>query len=177
MRTFFSFFSPSSAAGWKADRLRSSSSSEDEEFKWWEAQKDDDSKKWDSLQHNGVLFPPEYVPLPKKVKMLYDSKPVDLPPESEEVATFFGSMLNTDHVQKAKFCENFFDDFKDVLKDHPPVRPSGLHESSDLRGIPGLTGVLPVTRSATAPRSKSSPNATSSPSSTTSRSSARRRSR
>lgn len=56
--------------------------------------------------------------------MLYDGKPVALPPESEEVATFFGSMINSDHVQKKVFCDNFFKDFKDVLKDHPPVRPS-----------------------------------------------------
>lgn len=93
---------------------------EDEEYKWWEQTKDDDTKKWDTLQHNGVLFPPEYVPLPKHVKMKYEGKSVDLPPESEEVAGFFGAMLNSDHCQKPTFCQNFFNDFLEVLELHPP---------------------------------------------------------
>ena len=49
-------------------------------------------------------------------------KPVDLPPESEEVAGFYGAMIETDHAQDAVFNKNFFTDFKKVLKDHPPVR-------------------------------------------------------
>ncbi|KNZ60385.1 uncharacterized protein VP01_1561g1 [Puccinia sorghi] len=71
-------------------------------------------------QHNGVLFPPDYEPLPGHVKMKYNGKSVDLPPEAEEVAYFFGSMLNSDHVQKPTFCRNFFDDWREVLKQHPP---------------------------------------------------------
>jgi DNA topoisomerase-1 len=35
--------------------------------------------KWQTLEHAGVLFPPEYEP--HGVKMLYDGKPVDLTPE------------------------------------------------------------------------------------------------
>ncbi|KAI9611858.1 hypothetical protein KEM48_004365 [Puccinia striiformis f. sp. tritici PST-130] len=49
-----------------------------------------DTPKWKTLEHNGVLFPPDYEPLPSHVKMKYDGKPLDLPPESEEVAFFFG---------------------------------------------------------------------------------------
>lgn len=30
-------------------------------------------------------------------------------------------MLETDHAQDAKFRENFFRDFKDMLKEYPPV--------------------------------------------------------
>ena len=44
---------------------------------------EDRSLKWSSLEHSGVLFPPEYVP--HGVKMLYDGRPVDLTPEQEEV--------------------------------------------------------------------------------------------
>ena len=40
-------------------------------------------KKWDTLAHCGVLFPPEYAP--HGVKMLYDGRPVDLTPAQEEV--------------------------------------------------------------------------------------------
>ncbi|KAI8456031.1 hypothetical protein BY996DRAFT_6996575 [Phakopsora pachyrhizi] len=90
------------------------------QYRWWEENKDDGSKRWTTLEHNGVLFPPPYAPLPKTVKMKYDGKPVDLPPESEEVAGFFGGMLNSDHCQKPVFCANFFRDFREVLKEHPP---------------------------------------------------------
>jgi Eukaryotic DNA topoisomerase I, DNA binding fragment len=48
-------------------------------------------------------------------------KPVDLPPESEEVAGFYGAMLETDHAKDATFNKNFFDDWSKVLKKHPPV--------------------------------------------------------
>ena len=50
------------------------------------AQADDKSVKWDTLRHNGVLFPPEYTP--HGIKMLYDGHPVDLNPEQEEVRLF-----------------------------------------------------------------------------------------
>jgi len=43
-------------------------------FKWWneENPEGDGSKKWDTLKHAGVLFPPPYEPLPSNIKMLYD---------------------------------------------------------------------------------------------------------
>ena len=90
---------------------------EEEEFRWWEQDaKGDGTKKWDTLQHNGVVFPPEYEPLPKSVKMRYDGVPVTLPPESEEVASFYGAMLNSAvNVENPTFNKNFFTDFKDVL--------------------------------------------------------------
>ncbi|PLW17666.1 hypothetical protein PCANC_06109 [Puccinia coronata f. sp. avenae] len=93
---------------------------ENDEYKWWEENKDDNSQKWTTLEHNGVLFPPDYTPLPSHVKMKYNGKSVDLPPESEEVAWFFGSMLNSDHIEKPTFVRNFFNDWREVLKQHPP---------------------------------------------------------
>jgi hypothetical protein len=48
-------------------------------------------------------------------------KPVDLHPNSEEVAGFYGAMLETDHAKDATFNKNFFDDWSKVLKKHPPV--------------------------------------------------------
>ncbi|TDZ13177.1 DNA topoisomerase 1 [Colletotrichum spinosum] len=92
---------------------------EEEEFEWWNApKKEDDSVKWTTLEHNGVLFPPEYTPLPKNVKLHYDGKPVSLPVEAEEVAWYFGSMLSSKHnVDNPVFQKNFFEDFKAVLKE------------------------------------------------------------
>ncbi|KAH9455446.1 hypothetical protein Pst134EA_022910 [Puccinia striiformis f. sp. tritici] len=107
------------------DQVKEEEGDEEDEqamYTWWEEHKDDhgDTPKWKTLEHNGVLFPPDYEPLPSHVKMKYDGKPLDLPPESEEVAFFFGSMLNSDHVQKPTFCENFFMDWLQVLETYPP---------------------------------------------------------
>ncbi|KAF1975139.1 DNA topoisomerase 1 [Bimuria novae-zelandiae CBS 107.79] len=91
---------------------------EEEEYRWWEdPTKGDGTKKWTTLEHNGVVFPPPYQPLPKHVKLIYDGVPVTLHPDAEEVATFFGSMLNSTHnVENPTFVKNFFEDFTAVLK-------------------------------------------------------------
>lgn len=92
----------------------------EEEYEWWNAPKpEDESIKWQTLEHNGVLFAPEYVPLPKNVKMLYDGKPVTLAPEVEEVVTFWVAMMtpgSAHHLENPKFRENFFADFSDYVK-------------------------------------------------------------
>eukprot|EP00887_Chlorella_sp_A99_P000387 scaffold13.g387.t1 len=68
-------------------------------------------KRWDTLEHAGVLFPPEYQP--HGVKMLYDGVPVDLTPEQEEVATFFAVMKDTDYMSKPTFLKNFWEGFRE----------------------------------------------------------------
>jgi DNA topoisomerase-1 len=90
---------------------------EEEEYRWWEdTAKGDGTKKWDTLEHNGVVFPPEYEPMPKHVKLIYDGVPVSLQPEAEEAATFYGSMLNSTHnVENPTFNKNFFEDFTTIL--------------------------------------------------------------
>ena len=90
---------------------------EEDEYRWWEdAAKGDGTKKWDTLEHNGVVFPPEYEPLPKNVKLIYDGVPVSLHPEAEEIAGFYGGMLNSTHnVENPTFNKNFFEDFVAVL--------------------------------------------------------------
>jgi DNA topoisomerase I len=91
---------------------------EEEEYRWWEdPTKGDGTKKWETLQHQGVIFPPPYEPLPKNVKMRYDGKPISMHPDAEEVASFFGSMLNSTHnVENPTFQKNFFKDFQEILK-------------------------------------------------------------
>lgn len=91
---------------------------EEEERKWWEeVGQEDDTQKWTTLEHNGVLFPPPYEPLPKQVRLIYDKKRVVLKPEAEEVAGFFGAMINTQHAENEVFQQNFFHDFLRVLKE------------------------------------------------------------
>jgi DNA topoisomerase-1 len=102
--------------GAKAESKKASESDGEEEFEWWNApKKEDDSIKWTTLEHNGVLFPPDYEPLPKNVKMLYDGQPVTLAPEVEEVATFWVAMMtpaSIHHLDNQVFRKNFFEDFK-----------------------------------------------------------------
>ncbi|CAL0303246.1 unnamed protein product [Lupinus luteus] len=77
----------------------------------------DGQKKWTTLVHNGVIFPPPYQP--HGVNMLYKGKPVVLTPEQEEVATMFAVMRDTDYMQKDKFKENFWTDWRKLLgKNH-----------------------------------------------------------
>lgn len=101
----------------KSEPKETSMPPEEEIYKWWEAEDMDGEQKWESLHHNGVMFPPEYEPLPSHVKMYYDGKPVTLPKEAEEVAGFFGAMLETDHAQNPVFQKNFWNDFLAVVKE------------------------------------------------------------
>lgn len=56
----------------KAKGTESNAASEDEEsaeYKWWQDQNSlDKSEKWKFLEHNGVYFPPDYVPHGIKMK-------------------------------------------------------------------------------------------------------------
>ncbi|KAM9992000.1 hypothetical protein ACTFIZ_012657 [Dictyostelium cf. discoideum] len=82
--------------------------------KWWDKEDDeDDGTKWTTLIHNGPVFPPAYVP--HGVKFMYDGKVVKLTPKQEEVATFYANYLETDHVKKQAFKDNFFKEFKGLL--------------------------------------------------------------
>jgi DNA topoisomerase-1 len=90
----------------------------EEVYRWWDApKKEDDSIKWETLQHNGVVFPPPYEPLPENVKLLYDGIPLTLSVEAEEIAGFFGAMLNSTHnVENPTFQKNFFEDFTEEVR-------------------------------------------------------------
>ncbi|KAH6690431.1 DNA topoisomerase [Plectosphaerella plurivora] len=90
---------------------------EDDESGWWNApKKEDESIKWTTLEHNGVLFADEYVPLPKHVKLVYDGKKLNLPVDVEECAWYFGSMFNSKlNVDNPVFQKNFFTDFKEAV--------------------------------------------------------------
>uniref|UniRef100_A0A1J3H778 DNA topoisomerase I n=1 Tax=Noccaea caerulescens TaxID=107243 RepID=A0A1J3H778_NOCCA len=73
----------------------------------------DGQKKWTTLVHNGVIFPPPYKP--HGIKILYKGKPVDLTIEQEEVATMFAVMRETEYYNKLQFRENFWNDWRVLL--------------------------------------------------------------
>eukprot|EP00238_Polyblepharides_amylifera_P006978 CAMPEP_0196575034 /NCGR_PEP_ID=MMETSP1081-20130531/4604_1 /TAXON_ID=36882 /ORGANISM="Pyramimonas amylifera, Strain CCMP720" /LENGTH=793 /DNA_ID=CAMNT_0041893219 /DNA_START=114 /DNA_END=2495 /DNA_ORIENTATION=- len=68
---------------------------------------------WDTLEHQGVIFPPEYVP--HGVKLLYDGNPVNLSPPEEEIASMFAAMQDTDYATKSTFLKNFWHDFRNNM--------------------------------------------------------------
>jgi len=107
----------------KSEDAETKEEEEDEEYRWWEAAagQSDGTKKWTTLEHNGVLFPPPYEPLPKHVKMKYDGQEVTLPPEAEEVAGFFAALIESDHGHNPVFQQNFFNDWLAILKEHKAV--------------------------------------------------------
>jgi len=73
------------------------------------------AKKWSTLQHNGVLFPPEYKP--HKTPIIYDGTKITLNPIAEEYATLYARYLDTEYTKNNKFNKNFWTDFKQLIKD------------------------------------------------------------
>ncbi|KAK4337431.1 hypothetical protein RND71_043635 [Anisodus tanguticus] len=85
-------------------------------WKWWEEMNNNDnSVKWQTLSHKGPVFAPLYEKLPDRVKFYYDGKVVKLQPKSEEVATFYGRMIDHDYTTKKAFNDNFFHDWKKYM--------------------------------------------------------------
>lgn len=113
----------------KKAKSKEASEEDEDEFEWWNAPKpEDDSIKWQSLEHNGVLFAPEYEPMPKHVKLIYDGKPISLSPEAEEVATFWVAMMtpaSIHHLDNPIFRKNFFADFSEYVKKYGATDSNG----------------------------------------------------
>ena len=88
---------------------------EDEENQWWLSENlENSSCNWETLEHNGVYFPPIYVP--HNVKMKYKGIPVSLPPDAEEIVTFFAGVIGSPYESNPTFVNNFFNEFKKSLE-------------------------------------------------------------
>lgn len=97
----------------KGDRLEEARKA----FKWWEADELPDGANWKYLEHAGIIFPDTYQR--HNVPLIYDGKPIVLPSELEEIATFYAAMPE-DGPQlggpsRETFQKNFFKDFQDAL--------------------------------------------------------------
>lgn len=96
-------------------KKRGKKEDEQEVWKWWEEEKLEEGVKWKTLQHNGPVFAPPYERVPKNVKFYYDGKHMELSEVTEEVAGFYGRMLDHDYTTKEVFNTNFFKDWKKVM--------------------------------------------------------------
>merc|ERR1712071_673612 len=88
---------------------------EEKTWKWWEEERNEDGVKWKSLEHKGPLFAAEYEPLPKHIKFKYNGKEMKLTQDTEEVASFYGHMLDHDYTTKEIFNKNFFKDWRKFM--------------------------------------------------------------
>lgn len=68
---------------------------------------------WKTFEHNGVMFPPEYIPI--KVPIIYNGTEILLNPEAEEAATFYARYIDTEYVKNTRFNKNFWSDFKKLI--------------------------------------------------------------
>ncbi|KAJ2802957.1 DNA topoisomerase 1, partial [Coemansia furcata] len=118
----------SSAAATSADGS-DGSDNENDEFKWWLNDKDNTGPKWSTLEHFGVMFPPEYEP--HGLPMMYRGHKLTMHPLVEEVATFFAALLGSDNAENKVFQVNFFNDFKTLLDKHMDKHPVKAFEHCD----------------------------------------------
>jgi DNA topoisomerase-1 len=96
----------------------SANESEDEEKKKITLINGKDGKKFDSLEHNGVLFPQAY--RSHGVKIKYNDEPIELTSNVEEIATFWATVLDNELSQKEIARKNFFKEFKNKLRSSKP---------------------------------------------------------
>lgn len=91
-------------------------------------------KKWSTLEHNGVMFYPEYEPHSIPIKYGVDKIPIVLNPEAEEFITYY-VQPRFDKYRNDKFSKNFFNDWKKLLS--PELRKKildfGLCNLSDIK--------------------------------------------
>ncbi|XP_078542773.1 DNA topoisomerase I, mitochondrial [Lissotriton helveticus] len=88
---------------------------EEQKWKWWEEENYEDGVKWKFLEHKGPYFAPPYEPLPEDVNFYYDGKPMKLSLATEEVATFYGKMIDHEYTTKKIFQRNFFYDWTEIM--------------------------------------------------------------
>ena len=69
--------------------------------------------KWKKLQHNGILFPPEYEKQGIKIKIQGDT--IDLDINQEEMVYQWAKKKDTPYAQDKVFQKNFTGDFAETL--------------------------------------------------------------
>ncbi|UKK02257.2 DNA topoisomerase I [Theileria orientalis] len=105
--------------------------------RWWEEIDDDmdynkgleyesKSSHWKYLEHNGMIFTPEYVPhnVPIKVK----GETIYLPPHIEEIATMWAQSIGTNYETSEIYCKNFWGVFAGKFDKEHAIRKCKLSD-------------------------------------------------
>src|ERR671934_777788 len=82
--------------------------------------------KWNTLEHNGVAFPPEYQP--RGIGVVICNERITLNPEQEELVYAWAKKKDTHYVQDVIFQSNFLYDFKKLL----PERFRNINNITDI---------------------------------------------
>lgn len=93
-----------------------------------------ETTKWQTLSHNGVLFPAEYQPHGKPV--FIDGVKIDnLNPLEEEYITYYTALVDTEHGKNPVFRNNFFKDWTTKVLTREHKKQIKSLESLDLSRI------------------------------------------
>ena len=90
-----------------------SDSSEDSDYQSDSCKIGGGKYKWTTFEHNGVLFPPDYVY--KKIPVIYNGKEIILTEKQEELAFLYAKYIETDYTKNSTFNKNFWNDWKIIL--------------------------------------------------------------
>jgi DNA topoisomerase-1 len=77
-------------------------------------------KKWTTLEHNGVMFPPEYEQ--HFTPVIYQGQKIVLDKDAEEYATLYAKYWETDYIKSKTFNRNFWSDWMKVLGDNHQIQ-------------------------------------------------------
>jgi DNA topoisomerase-1 len=87
--------------------------------------------KWNTLQHNGILFPKPYEY--RSYKILVGEKEYTLSPQAEEMVHAWAAKLETPYVKDRMFQKNFWEDLQKEVPTE--IKKSKFPNDWDLTGI------------------------------------------
>ncbi|ORM40838.1 DNA topoisomerase 1 [Babesia sp. Xinjiang] len=113
--------------------------------RWWEKVDNDvdlqkileyenQSSHWDYLEHNGMIFTPEY--RPHGIPIKFKGEVIQLTPDLEEIATFWAQSIGTNYEESEIYRRNFWQTFVGMLpKGHRIRTGRGKLEDCDFSDI------------------------------------------
>ncbi|EDO06695.1 Eukaryotic DNA topoisomerase I catalytic core family protein [Babesia bovis T2Bo] len=101
--------------------------------RWWEKvdnefdlakimEYENQSCHWEYLEHNGMIFTPEYKPHGIPIK--FKGEPITLTPDLEEVATFWAQSIGTNYEESEIYRRNFWNTFTSMFPKGHVIRKS-----------------------------------------------------
>src|SRR6478672_623226 len=82
--------------------------------------------KWNTLEHNGIAFPPEYQP--RGISISIDGERLMLDRDQEELVYAWAKKKDTHYVQDSVFQSNYLNDFKKLL-------PEGFQHITSIKDV------------------------------------------
>jgi len=82
--------------------------------------------KWNTLEHNGIAFPPEYQP--RGISISIDGERLMLDRDQEELVYAWAKKKDTHYVQDIVFQSNYLNDFKKLL-------PEGFQHITSIKDV------------------------------------------